>query len=73
VQHIFSSADENGQITDRTPKGGEFENLNDWQESIGRQDEEIISRLREGRPWGMQDASQLLTLQKVIDGLLRIR
>lgn len=60
--------DELGTIVDRTPSGEEFENRNDWLGSVRKQDEEIVSGLSQGKPWTMQDANQLLTLQKVIDG-----
>lgn len=61
--------DEEGKVVDRTP---ELQGRKDWQdgwgESVRLQDADIISRLRQGKPWEMQDHRQLLNLQKVIDG-----
>ena len=57
--------DENGEVVDKTP---ELQESNGWGESIRNQDADVIRRLREGRPWSMQDRRQLLNLQKLIDG-----
>jgi predicted dehydrogenase len=57
--------DEGGEIVDRTP---EVEGHPGWNESVHRQDEELIERLRQGLPWDAQDSRQLLNLQKVVDG-----
>ena len=59
------TVDENGQIVDKTPI---LQENNGWGESIRNQDIDVIQRLREGRPWSMQDHRQLLNLQKLIAG-----
>ena len=59
------TVDENGQIVDKTPI---LQENNGWGESIRNQDIDVIQRLREGRPWSMQDRRQLLNLQKLIAG-----
>lgn len=59
------TADENGEVIDKTP---ELAESSGWGESVRNQDADIIERLRDGRPWSMQDHRQLLNLQKLIDG-----
>ena len=59
------TVDENGEVVDKTP---ELQEGSGWGESIRNQDADIIERLRDGRPWSMQDRRQLLNLQKLIDG-----
>ena len=39
----------------------------DWFQSVHTQDAALIAQLRAGEPWAMQDARQLLNLQKVVD------
>jgi predicted dehydrogenase len=56
--------DEEGEIVDRTPElDGDG-----WGGSVERQDADIIEKLWRGLAWDMQDARQLLNLQKVVDG-----
>lgn len=57
--------DEDGEVVDRTP---ELEGPAGWNESVGLQDADLIGRLRRGQAWDMQDARQLLNLQKIVDG-----
>ena len=59
------TVDENGAVVDKTP---ELQETSGWGESIRNQDADVIERLRDGRPWSMQDRRQLLNLQKLIDG-----
>lgn len=59
------TVDENGEVVDKTP---ELQESSGWGESIRNQDADVIQRLRDGRPWSMQDRRQLLNLQKLIDG-----
>ena len=70
---------EDGEVVDRTPSVNELveslsrENnhekfLENWSDSIRRQDEDVIRRLISGKPWTMQDERQLRNLQRVIDG-----
>ena len=59
------TVDENGQVVDKTPQ---LQKNNGWAESVRNQDTDIIQRLREGRPWSMQNPQQLLNLQKLMDG-----
>ena len=55
--------DVEGEIVDQTPQlDGD-----DWSQSVHTQDATIIAQLRAGEPWDMQDARQLLNLQKVVD------
>ena len=56
--------DVEGEIVDQTPQldGGD-----DWFQSVHTQDATLIAQLRAGEPWDMQDARQLLNLQKVVD------
>ena len=57
--------DEDGEVVDRTP---DLEDPSGWNESVGLQDADLIGRLRRGEAWDMQDARQLLNLQKIVDG-----
>ena len=59
------TVDENGEVVDKTP---ELQESSGWGESVRNQDADVIERLRDGRPWSMQDRRQLLNLQKLIDG-----
>ena len=59
------TVDEDGEIVDKTP---ELQESSGWGESVRNQDADIIERLRDGRPWSMQNRRQLLNLQKLIDG-----
>ena len=55
--------DVEGEIVDQTPQlDGD-----DWSQSVHTQDATLIAQLRAGEPWDMQDARQLLNLQKVVD------
>ncbi len=57
------SVDVAGQIVDQTPQlDGD-----DWFHSVHTQDAALIAQLRAGDPWDLQDARQLLNLQKVVD------
>lgn len=71
--------DEDGEVVDRTPSVNDLveslsrENnhekfLENWSDSIRRQDEDVIRHLISEKPWTMQDERQLLNLQRVIDG-----
>ena len=76
--HSFQITAERGTITGspysvRIDREGEVEDLtpsleeDNWSESIWSQDAEIVDKLQRGEPWSLQDARQLLNLQKVID------
>ena len=76
--HSFQITAERGTITGspysvRIDREGEIEDLtpsleeDNWSESIWAQDAEIIDKLQRGEPWSLQDARQLLNLQRVID------
>ncbi len=55
--------DEEGEVVDRTPElAGD-----NWFDSVHAQDAAIVDNLLSGKTWDMQDARQLLNLQKVID------
>ena len=55
--------DVEGEIVDQTPQlDGD-----DWSQSVHTQDATIIAQLRAGELWDMQDARQLLNLQKVVN------
>jgi len=41
--------------------------LEAWTRSIRDQDADVVQRLRENRPWDLQDRRQLLNLQRLID------
>ena len=56
--------DVQGAIVDQTP---ELDSDDDWFQSVHTQDAALIAQLRAGEPWAMQDARQLLNLQKVVD------
>jgi predicted dehydrogenase len=56
--------DEEGEIVDKTP----LLDGDGWGESVERQDADIIEKLLQGIPWDMQDARQLLNVQKIVDG-----
>ena len=52
-----------GDIVDQTPTlDGD-----DWSLSVHTQDASLIAKLRGGAPWDVQDARQLLNLQKIVD------
>ena len=55
--------DREGEVEDITPSL----QADNWSESIWSQDADIIDKLRHGERWGLQNARQLLNLQKVID------
>ena len=55
--------DREGEVEDLTPSL----EADNWSESIWAQDAEIIDKLQRGEPWILQDARQLLNLQKIID------
>ena len=57
------NVDVEGEIVDQTPQL----NGDDWFQSVYSQDAALIAQLRAGQPWNMQDARQLLNLQKVVD------
>ena len=57
-------ADVQGEIVDQTPP---LNGDDDWFQSVHTQDAALIAQLRTGEPWAMQDARQLLNLQKVVD------
>ena len=60
--------DVEGEITDQTPQlDGD-----DWSQSVHTQDATLIAQLHAGEPWDMQDARQLLNLQKVVDACYEI-
>ena len=56
--------DVQGEIVDQTPP---LDGDDDWFQSVHTQDAALIAQLRAGEPWAMQDARQLLNLQKVVD------
>ena len=56
--------DVQGAIVDQTPQ---LDSDDDWFQSVHTQDAALIAQLRAGEPWAMQDARQLLNLQKVVD------
>ncbi len=55
--------DEDGEVVDRTPALAQ----DNWFESVQTQDAALIDSLLGGERWQLQDARQLLNLQKVID------
>ena len=56
--------DVQGEIVDQTPQ---LDSDDDWFQSVHTQDATLIAKLRAGEPWDMQDARQLINLQKVVD------
>ena len=56
--------DVEGEIVDQTPQ---LDGDDDWFQSVHTQDATLIAQFRAGEPWDMQDARQLLNLQKVVD------
>ena len=56
--------DVEGEIIDQTPT---LDGNDDWLKSVHTQDAALIGRLRAGAPWDVQDARQLLNLQKIVD------
>jgi predicted dehydrogenase len=61
--------DEEGVVVDRTPElQGREDWYDSWHDSLRLQDADIIGRIRQGKPWEMQDHRQLLNLQRIVDG-----
>ena len=56
--------DVEGEIVDRTPA---LDGEDDWSKSVHTQDAALIGKLRAGEAWALQDARQLLNLQKIVD------
>lgn len=56
--------DIDGDIVDQTPT---LEGDDDWLKSTRTQDAALITKLRADEPWDVQDARQLLNLQKIVD------